>query len=69
MPWEKQRPKIPAHGFRVQNFPLQLLPRPQRGTLEAAAQAGAASALVAETGAAESEVALVRRTWHGVTIK
>lgn len=55
--------------FPVQNFPLQLLPRPQRGTLEAAAQAGAASALVAETGAAESEVALVRRTWHGVTIK
>lgn len=43
--------------FPVQNFPLQLLPRPQRGALEAAAQTRAASALVAETGAAESEIA------------
>lgn len=58
--------------FPVQNFPLQLLPRPQRGAFEATAQAWAASALVAETGAAESEITWRKETgirpsgyWHG----
>lgn len=55
--------------FPGQNLPLQLLPGPQRGALEAAAQAGAASALVAQTGAAESEIAPVGRNGPRVTVK
>lgn len=41
----------------VPSFPVELLPRPQRGTVQAAAQAGTTSALLAETGTAESQIA------------
>ena len=41
-----------------QSISIQLLPRAQRGTLQAAAQTGAASAVLAEAGAAEAEIAL-----------
>lgn len=43
--------------FPVPGFPVELLPRPQRGTVQAAAQAGTTPALLAETGAAESQIA------------
>lgn len=57
VPGKKQRSKIPTHGPRVPGFPVELLPRPQRGTVQAAAQAGTTPALLAETGAAESQIA------------
>lgn len=43
--------------FSVSSVSVKLLQRPQRGVVQAAAQAGAAPALLAETGAAEGQVA------------
>lgn len=43
--------------FPVSSVSVELLQRPQRGAVQAAAQAGAAPALVAEAGAAEGQVA------------
>lgn len=45
----------PSHS--EQSVSVQLLPGPQRGALQAAAQVGAAFAFMVETGAAEGEVA------------
>lgn len=43
--------------FSVSSVSVKLLQRPQRGVVQAAAQAGAAPAFLAETGAAEGQVA------------